>query len=213
MTAGKPARGRFRDVYERVREELLSGRYRPDQRIVIDTLSARVNASATPVREVLARLVGEGLLAEEQGRGHFIPPLDQKDLSDLYALVELCLARAIREADSGMPAYTPELDVASALLSTEPHGAITRLFDLLLTRSGNRALAASGRQLLHRLQRVRRCEASLLGDGEAEGRRLVDAAIAGDRSVAREALRAYFRRRARAAGALARCLSRHDAII
>ena len=57
---------------------------KPDERINESVLAERLNASRTPLREALNRLVAEDLLVYQQGKGFFCRPLHPKTILDLY---------------------------------------------------------------------------------------------------------------------------------
>ena len=49
-------------LYEALRERILSGAYGPGFRVVIDQIAAEFAVSALPVREAIRRLEAEGLI-------------------------------------------------------------------------------------------------------------------------------------------------------
>jgi len=61
----KPDEGSTRsdDVYERLRDAIVTGRARPNERLVEVELAERLAVSRTPIRESLQRLEAEGLVA------------------------------------------------------------------------------------------------------------------------------------------------------
>jgi len=56
------------------------GRFVPGEPIVVTELAAEVGLSATPVREALACLAGQGLIERRRGRGYFYPALDGSEI-------------------------------------------------------------------------------------------------------------------------------------
>src|SRR5690606_33479539 len=72
-------------VYLSLRDDLMSGRISPDERLGEEKLAERYLVSRTPVREALARLVSDGLVERrEHSWFPFRPRFD--DLADLYEL-------------------------------------------------------------------------------------------------------------------------------
>lgn len=86
---------------EQLRRDLLTGVYKPGEKLIVRDLKERYSAGATPIREVLSRLVGEGLVVVENNRGFRVRPLSKDDLYSLYearaaiesALVKLAFQR------------------------------------------------------------------------------------------------------------------------
>jgi DNA-binding GntR family transcriptional regulator len=60
-------------LYQRVRSDLLAGRFQPGERLKIRDLAAAWGTSPMPVRAVLQRLVAEGALEGEQQRSARVP--------------------------------------------------------------------------------------------------------------------------------------------
>lgn len=71
-------------VYEAVKAMSANFELKPNERINESQLSKKLGASRTPLREALNRLVAEGMLTFEQGRGFFCRPLAPKEIIDLY---------------------------------------------------------------------------------------------------------------------------------
>jgi DNA-binding GntR family transcriptional regulator len=63
-------------VYRELRERVLSGRYGPGFRIVIDSLATELGVSALPVREAVRRLEAEGLVVYRANAGAQVAPAD-----------------------------------------------------------------------------------------------------------------------------------------
>ncbi|MDP2366692.1 GntR family transcriptional regulator [Rhodoferax sp.] len=72
-------------VYKTLREYLGSHVIRPGQPLQEATLALRLGVSRTPVREALARLLSEGLIAVE-GRSFMVPILSDADVDEIYQL-------------------------------------------------------------------------------------------------------------------------------
>jgi DNA-binding GntR family transcriptional regulator len=72
-------------VAEALREQLLSGRYRPGTALRDAELSARAGVSRTTVREALALLAREGLLTHSLHRGMEVTRLSPDEVRDIYA--------------------------------------------------------------------------------------------------------------------------------
>ncbi len=61
-------------VYEAIQHQILDLHFRPGDRLVIDHLAGDLGVSATPVRDALARLAAERLVAFEPYRGFTVLP-------------------------------------------------------------------------------------------------------------------------------------------
>ena len=73
-------------VYEQLRKALLSGQFKPGERMTIRTIAAQVSVSPTPAREALTRLAVEGALEFGPNRTVQVPSLDEERISEIYRL-------------------------------------------------------------------------------------------------------------------------------
>ncbi|MFS8038984.1 GntR family transcriptional regulator [Xanthobacter sp. AM11] len=93
------SKSRTAETYERIKKDILDGRYLPNERLAIDRLSEGGEVSPGAVREALSRLTSDGLVVAEAQRGFFAAPVSAADLRDLTEVrveVEVrCLASAI----------------------------------------------------------------------------------------------------------------------
>jgi DNA-binding GntR family transcriptional regulator len=65
-------------LYQRIRSDLLAGRFQPGQRLKIRDLAAAWGSSPMPVRAALQRLVAEGALEGEQQRSVRVPVMSRE---------------------------------------------------------------------------------------------------------------------------------------
>jgi DNA-binding GntR family transcriptional regulator len=93
-------------VRERIRSDILSGRFQPGVRIKIADLARRYNVSQMPVREALQMLQGEGLVTIAPNRGASVRAVDERFIRNMYdvraaleALLVRACARRISESD------------------------------------------------------------------------------------------------------------------
>ncbi|HEX6445494.1 MAG TPA: GntR family transcriptional regulator [Streptosporangiales bacterium] len=96
-TSAKPSR--TRDAYDRLRAAIVTGRLRPNERLVEADLADWLAVSRTPVRECLHRLATEGLVANRR-RGwvvHEHTPDEIREVYDLRAALEGFAARLAAE--------------------------------------------------------------------------------------------------------------------
>jgi DNA-binding GntR family transcriptional regulator len=69
---------------ERIRDDILAGRFVPGERLRLDRLSELYNVGSTPLREALASLAASAdLVRAESQRGFYVAPISAADLIDL----------------------------------------------------------------------------------------------------------------------------------
>jgi DNA-binding GntR family transcriptional regulator len=97
------ARSITEQIYRQLREELLSCRLRPGERLRTNELSVRFGVSLSGVREALSRLSAENLVVADPQRGFRVVPMSSGDLISLTeASVEienLCVRHALACGD------------------------------------------------------------------------------------------------------------------
>jgi DNA-binding GntR family transcriptional regulator len=89
-------------VYNTLREYLGSHVIRPGQPLQEAALAQRLGVSRTPVREALARLQSEGLIAVE-GRSFVVPTLSDADVDEIYELRGILEPAALALVAAGAP--------------------------------------------------------------------------------------------------------------
>ncbi len=83
-------------LYEAIREDILSGRLQPNERLVVADLAERLGTSTNPVREALQMLRGEGYVMFSPNRGARVRPIDHDFVRNIYeisALIEPALTQ------------------------------------------------------------------------------------------------------------------------
>jgi DNA-binding GntR family transcriptional regulator len=85
-------------VSRHLREEILSGAFKPGQRIIQESVAKRLGTSRIPVREALRELATEGLVTIEPDVGARVAPMDVDDLIEVYMMREQLDALAIKES-------------------------------------------------------------------------------------------------------------------
>jgi len=71
------------NVYERLREAIVTGRARPNERLIEAELADRLQVSRTPIRESLQRLAAEGLVASRR-RGWVVLEHTSAEIREIY---------------------------------------------------------------------------------------------------------------------------------
>ncbi|MEU8876733.1 GntR family transcriptional regulator [Streptomyces javensis] len=83
---------------DELRRAIVSGRYRPGQRVLQEEIAESLGVSLAPVREALRALEQEGQVVYRPRRGYFITELHAADLQEIYALRQLLEERAVRQS-------------------------------------------------------------------------------------------------------------------
>ena len=85
-------------VFDKIREDILKGRYKKGDELVECTIGKELGVSRTPVREAIRQLELEGLVQLIPNKGAFVTGISSKDVMDMYQirakLEGLCAAMA-----------------------------------------------------------------------------------------------------------------------
>lgn len=193
-------------VYDTLKRAIMERAFRPGDRLDPTALAEDLNASATPVREALDRLVGEDLVESRTGSGFLLPALDEPGLEDMYRWSEELLALALRSSSAAGSEQPPGDEKADASLAERT----AALFLAIGARSANAEHHRAIERLNARLHAVRTIEPRILGSVGEELSQLSQALNRGERPALRRASAAYHRRRRRAAAAIVRAVYRLD---
>ncbi|MBD2843809.1 GntR family transcriptional regulator [Paenibacillus sp. IB182496] len=74
------------EVYRQIKSDILSGVYRPGERLMEMEIADKLEVSRTPVRDAMIRLEQEGLATIEPRRGIYVRKLSKKDIQNYYEL-------------------------------------------------------------------------------------------------------------------------------
>ncbi len=133
-------------VAEELRRRLLSGVYRPGQKLSEVGLAQELGVTRPPLREAMRLLQKEGLLTSEPRRGTFVTRLTVKDVREIYSLrhaledlaLDLALPlqdpavqlRPLWDAIEGMKRSVRDGDLGALTIENlRFHRALTRLAD------------------------------------------------------------------------------------
>ena len=72
------------EIAEQLRDEIISGVYKPRERLTEIELSKKYNVSRTPIREAIKHLEAGGLIKVEPYHGAVIAELDVGEIRDIY---------------------------------------------------------------------------------------------------------------------------------
>lgn len=70
-------------MYLSLREDIVSGKLKPDEKLKLTALLKTYKVSMAPLREALSRLVGDMLVVTQGQRGFWVAPLSVADLDDV----------------------------------------------------------------------------------------------------------------------------------
>lgn len=191
---GKP-KDPFSLALDTLRARLAGGRLILGEPLTISDLAQELGLSATPVREALSRLAGEGLIEDRRGRGYFARRHDVADLVELYGLRRLYLVEAA--SAGGGDSLDPREASTDASSEVSTFAATLHAYDRLVAGAGNRALLESYRIVCERLAGPIRAEGSLF-DTAAEWAQLTAALGEGPEALAAVVTRHHQARQARA---------------
>jgi len=167
VTLAPVRRTLLRDAaYEAIRDAIVSGDIRPGASVSNAALAERLGLSRAPVRDALARLVDEGLVATKPQSYTRVTDVVPRDVGDAATVV-----RAMHElAAQAVPRLTPD-DIESMRAANHRFDTATRqrdigaamradddLHDVLVMAYGNRAVAATIQRytpLIRRLEWLR----------------------------------------------------------
>ena len=71
-------------VFTTLRDEILSGKLKPDEKLNTNQLAKRLGVSRTPIREALNRLIAVGLVQTIPHRGIYVRKLSIDEIIELY---------------------------------------------------------------------------------------------------------------------------------
>lgn len=73
-------------IFEKVREDILNGKYATGDKIVEAKLAEELGVSRTPVREALKQLELDGLVESLPNRGVIVKGITDQDIEDIYSI-------------------------------------------------------------------------------------------------------------------------------
>ncbi|MCC8190186.1 MAG: GntR family transcriptional regulator [Planctomycetes bacterium] len=73
-------------VHAIIRQDILSGRYRPGERLFFETIAREVGVSMTPIKEAFMLLEKEGLVVTAARKGTFVREFTRQDILEFYQI-------------------------------------------------------------------------------------------------------------------------------
>ncbi|MBB4009989.1 GntR family transcriptional regulator [Allorhizobium taibaishanense] len=191
---------------EKVRDAIISGHFRPGDRLVERDLCAQLGVSRTVVREVLRHLESEGLVNNPLGKGPMVALLDVSEARQIYEIrgaLEGMAARLaaeaahpamianLAEALAGIRACYAQNDMPGVLTET------TRFYEALFTGIERRIAWDVVKQMTVRINHLRSMTIKTTArsvEGPAQMEKIVEAIKAGDGQAAEQAAMEHVRR-------------------
>jgi DNA-binding GntR family transcriptional regulator len=197
----------------KLRTAILSGQFRPGEKLVEHDLCMMLGVSRPSVREALLSLQGEKLVTIIPNRGPFVPALDWSEAEEIYHVRELlegeaaalCCNRLDAEQIAQLGGALAAFE--AAVLSNDAEARIASaaaFYDVILHGCGNRIIEEMLTGLRARVNFLRERSMSLSGRSMSslrEMRDIHDAIVAGLPKRARAAAGSHVRQAARAARA------------
>jgi DNA-binding GntR family transcriptional regulator len=192
-------------VYVALRDAIVRAELEPGSRLSENALADRLGVSRTPVREALAQLRDERLVAIVPQLGTFVTRIDTDALNDALFVRQALECSAIRLAVERTEAV--ELEELQANLAAQERACDEQDhegFDKLDSGLHRKLCELSGREIawwlsrraqgqLDRVRRLSLPEPGYLGEMVSEHRAVVAAVADGDADRAEEALRHHIR--------------------
>ena len=182
----------FERVYDALKWKILEHEFLPGTRLDPAHLATELLSSATPIRDALHLLTGEGLVDARTSDGFHLPAVAEPDLKDLYQWNAQVLTLATRTMRRP-PGSAFQLSVTGSLArrTASVFAAIARL-------SANREHLRAVQNISDRLHAARTVEPIAIASGADDLKGLEAALGANDPASLRREINAYHRRRVRA---------------
>jgi GntR family carbon starvation induced transcriptional regulator len=96
--SGPDARTLAELAYQRIRNDIVAGVLKPEEKLRIVPLAKRYGVGPSPLREALSRLSSDYLVVAEGQRGFHVSPIGARDAADISAMRCLIECEAVRQA-------------------------------------------------------------------------------------------------------------------
>jgi DNA-binding GntR family transcriptional regulator len=152
-------------VYDALKNSILHGRKPAGSHLLEDAIALEFGVSRTPVRDALARLEQEGLVAPVPRHGYRVVPITMADIEEIYQVLspletvaaELLARKKPNTAE--VKALQEAVDMMAAALKKDDLDAWAEADELFHARlvdlCGNRRLASAAHVLFAQSHRVR----------------------------------------------------------
>lgn len=152
-------------VFHRIREDILSGKYKKNEELKEKTIGEELGVSRTPVREALCQLELEGLVTIISNKGAYVVGFSVEDIQDIYEIRSVLEGLCARRAAVRVTKEQLE-ELEENLFLTEFHvekghaeqvvELDTRFHEILYEACQSKVLEHALRDYHHYLERVRK---------------------------------------------------------
>lgn len=152
-------------ILERLRNAIISGKLKPEDRLIENDIAEKMGVSRTPVREALRQLEIEGLAENVPRKGTVVKGLSKKDIMDIYEIREVLEGLAVRLACANMNEERlgrlkgKIAEMKNSVNDSDPsvYWKLHEQFnDIILNASGNGRLVDQMKQIYEYLSKLRR---------------------------------------------------------
>lgn len=187
-------------IYEILREEIISGRIKPKEKMNISSLATELGTSEIPVREALKRLQENRLLYMVPYTGYFVKEFTMEELDDLWAirrsLEKLAIEQIVERHNEDFPQviydYLTEMDKCVKANDAQTYRNYNKEFHIELYRLTNNErlveLISNVWEEGERATVIFNFRKNRLPDSQAEHRELLEAIRNKDKDLANEIL-------------------------
>ena len=151
-------------VFNTLRQEILTGKMKPGERLMEIHLANKLGVSRTPIREAIRKLELEGLVIMIPRRGAEVAQITWKNLKDVLEVrraldvlaIELACERMTQEAVSALGKACEEFEAATKTQDTRKIAeADVALHDIIVVSTGNNRLIQLVNNLAEQMYRYR----------------------------------------------------------
>jgi hypothetical protein len=191
----RPPFARRDRVYREIKSAIISSEYRMAEKLEATRLAHLHNASVTPVREALFRLMGEGLVQGAAVGGFQVQTLTQNGLKDMYIFNRDMLLMSLSQRSRETHTIVSKSGLLGDIYIAAMHDRTRRLFSAIFAFSASMKAQAVGEHLNDCLAGVRAIEPMILNRVEEELLEMVGHIQTENFTALRNAVRAYHQRR------------------
>lgn len=195
------------NTYAQLRNDIIFGRLKPDEKLKLDMLKQRYGASVSTLREILNRLASDGFVIAEGQRGFEVAPVSPANLDEVSALrlilechaLELSFAAGEMEWEGRVVAahhklHQMELRMLEGDMSIKEQWKRYdwEFHQALISACGSRELMSAHRAVFDKYLRYQMISLTFRGEKAArEHQMLLEAALARQATKAQEILRIH----------------------
>jgi len=158
-------------AYQRIRNDIISGELKANDKLRLSNLCKKYEIGMSPLREALARLIGDALVITEGQRGFWVSPLSIEELEDISRVRILLESEALQlsisngddgwralltDAFEGLTRVEAQLEGRNRDIVPEWEQANKRFHEVLVSKCGSEWLKRMLKTLHQQAERYRR---------------------------------------------------------